>query len=169
MSIIARRAAIGAAATLLGASAFGSRPLQAREVSAGALRISAPWTRAMRAGGTGAGFMTIRNTGNVADRLVAARSSLATVMELHTHIREGDVMRMRPVPAIDLPPGQEVRLMPGGLHLMLIGLTSALEQGASVPVTLVFERAGEVEIRLAVESAGARGTGHGGHGGGHRH
>lgn len=49
---------------------------------------------------------------------------------------------------------------------MLIGLKAALEQGASVPVTLVFERAGEVEIRLAVESAGARGAGHGG---GHRH
>ena len=168
MTIIARRAAIGAAATLLGASVLGSRPLQAREVSAGALRISNPWTRAMRAGGTGAGFMTIRNTGTQPDRLLSGRSSFASVVELHTHIREGDVMRMRPVPTIDLPPGQEVRLVPGGLHLMLIGLTAALEQGASVPVTLVFERAGEVEIRLSVESAGARGAGHGGgHGGGH--
>jgi copper(I)-binding protein len=169
MIIIARRAALGAAFALLGAAVFGSRPLQAREVSAGALRIANAWTRAMRAGGTGAGFMTIRNTGSTPDRLLSARSPLATVMELHTHIRDGDVMRMRPVPAIDLPPGQEVRLVPGGFHLMLIGLTAALEQGGGVPVTLVFERAGEVEIRLAVESAGARGAGHGGHGGGHRH
>ena len=166
MTIIARRAAIGAAFTLLGASVLGSRPLQAREVSAGALRIANPWTRAMRAGGTGAGFMTIRNTGTQPDRLLSGRTSAANVVELHTHIREGEVMRMRPVPTIDLPAGQEVRLVPGGFHLMLIGLTAALEQGASVPVTLVFERAGEVEIRLAVESAGARGAGHGGH---HRH
>lgn len=170
MTIIARRPAIGAAAALLGVAALGSRPLRAREVAAGHLRITNPWTRAMRAGGTGAGFMTIRNTGTLPDRLLSARSAIATAVELHTHIREGDVMRMRPVPAIDLPPGQEVRLLPGGLHLMLIGLASALDQGGSVPVTLVFERAGEVEIRLAVESAGARGPGNaGGHGGAHRH
>jgi copper(I)-binding protein len=69
-------------------------------------------------------------------------------------------MRMRPVPAIDLPAGQAVQLAPGGLHLMLIGLTQALNQGGRVPVTLVFERAGEVEVQLAVEGAGARGPAH---------
>jgi copper(I)-binding protein len=79
---------------------------------------------------------------------------------MHTHIREGDVMRMRPVPAIDLPPGQAVTLQPGGLHLMLIQLTGPLRQGETVPVTLVLERGGEVEVQLAVESAGARGPAH---------
>ena len=156
MTKLSRRAALGALLALPAAPAA-----QAQEVTAGALRIAAPWTRAMRAGGTGAGFMTIRNTGTAPDRIVAARSPLAGVMELHTHVRDGDVMRMRPVPAIDLPPGQEVRLAPGGLHLMLIGLTQALEPGGRVPVTLVFERAGEVTVQLLVEAAGARGTGHG--------
>jgi len=159
MRTIPRRAALGAALSLLALPAA-----RAQEVSAGALRIAQPWTRAMRAGGTGAGFMTIRNTGTTPDRLVAARSPVARVMELHTHIREGDVMRMRPVPAIELPAGQAVTLAPGGLHLMLIGLTQALDQGGRVPVTLVFERAGEVEVQLAVESAGARGATQG-----HRH
>lgn len=156
MTKLSRRAALGALLALPAAPAA-----RAQEVTAGALRIAAPWTRAMRAGGTGAGFMTIRNTGTAPDRIVAARSPLAGVMELHTHVRDGDVMRMRPVPAIDLPPGQEVRLAPGGLHLMLIGLTQALEPGGRVPVTLVFERAGEVTVQLLVEAAGARGTGHG--------
>ncbi|WP_372618465.1 copper chaperone PCu(A)C [Falsiroseomonas sp.] len=153
-----RRAAIGAAISLVLAA-----PARAQEVAAGPLRISAAWSRAMRAGGTGAGFMTIRNTGSEADRIVAARSPAARAVELHTHIREGDVMRMRPVPAIELPAGQEVRLAPGGLHLMLIGLGAALERGGRVPVTLVFERAGEVTVELHVESAGARGPaqGHG--------
>jgi copper(I)-binding protein len=166
MTTITRRAALGAAASLLGVPLLGMPGLRAQEVSAGALRIAGPWTRAMRAGGTGAGFMAIRNTGTAPDRLVAARTPAATVVELHTHIREGDVMRMRPVPAIDLPPGQEVRLMPGGFHLMLIGLTAALQQGGRVPVTLVFDGAGEVEVQLAVEGAGARGPAHGG---AHRH
>jgi len=155
MTILTRRAAIGAAASLLCVPAA-----RAQEVSAGALRIAGPWTRAMRAGGTGAGFMTIRNTGTAPDRLVAARSPVAPVVELHTHVRDGEVMRMRPVPAIDLPAGQAVQLAPGGLHLMLIGLTQALNQGGRVPVTLVFERAGEVEVQLAVEGAGARGPAH---------
>jgi copper(I)-binding protein len=161
--VFARRAVLGAGLALV--LAPGAR---AQETALGALRIATPWTRAMRAGGTGAGFMTIRNTGSAPDRLVAARTPVARLVELHTHIREGDVMRMRPVPAIELPPGQEVRLQPGGLHLMLIGLNAALDQGTRVPVTLVFERAGEVEVQLAVEAAGARGAG-GAHGQGHRH
>ena len=84
----------------------------------------------------------------------------ARVVELHTHIREGDVMRMRPVADIPLPSGQTVHLRPGGLHIMLIGLTEPLRQGATVPLTLRFERAGEVQVTLGVESAGARGHAH---------
>ncbi|PWS38130.1 hypothetical protein DFH01_02175 [Falsiroseomonas bella] len=139
-------------------------PAAARAQPAGGITVTAPWTRAMRAGGTGAGFMTIRNAGTTPDRLVAARAGIARVVELHTHVREGDVMRMRPVPAIEVPAGGTVTLQPGGLHLMLIGLNAALEQGSSVPVTLVFERAGEIAIELKVESAGARGPAAQGHG-----
>lgn len=158
MHDIARRALLGAALLpLVAASAH------AQETTAGALRIASPWTRAAGAGATGVGYMAIRNTGSTPDRLVAARSAAARVVELHTHIRDGDIMRMRPVAAIDLPPGQEVRLQPSGFHLMLIGLSAALRQGERVPVTLVFERAGEVEVQFSVESAGARGPAAGGH------
>jgi hypothetical protein len=150
---------------LLGAAAGLALVAPAAAQQAGEVTVAAPWTRAVGAGGTGAGFMAIRNAGSAPDRLVEARAAIARTVELHTHIRDGDVMRMRPVPAIELPPGQTVTLQPGGLHLMLIGLSAPLRQGEEVPVTLVFERAGTVQVQLRVEAAGARGTG----GSGHRH
>lgn len=153
MTILSRRAVLSVATGLAFAPA-------ARAQQAGAVTVTAPWSRAAGAGGTGAGYMTIRNAGATPDRIVAARSPAARAVEMHTHIREGEVMRMRPVPAIDLPPGQAVTLQPGGLHLMLIQLTGPLRQGETVPVTLVLERGGEVEVQLAVESAGARGPAH---------
>lgn len=128
---------------------------------AGDIAIVAPWTRAAGANANGAGFMTLTNTGSAPDRLLSAASPAARVVELHTHIREGDVMRMRPVADIPVPPGETVRLQPGGLHVMLIGLTRPLERGQQVPVTLRFEHGGEVTVMLEVQAAGARG--HAGH------
>jgi copper(I)-binding protein len=148
MAILSRRAALCAMLLPLAPAA--------RAQQAGTVTVSAPWTRAAGAGGTGAGFMTLRNTGSAPDRIVAVRSPAARAAELHTHIREGDVMRMRPVAAIDLPAGQEVRLQPGGQHIMLVQLTGPLRQGERVLVTLVLERGGEIEVQLPVESAGAR-------------
>jgi copper(I)-binding protein len=127
---------------------------------AGDITIENPWTRAAGANANGAGFMALRNTGTAPDRLVSAASPAARVVELHTHIREGDVMRMRPVADIPVPPGQTVRLQPGGLHVMLIGLTRPLERGQQIPVTLRFERGGEVTVMLEVQAAGARGHSH---------
>lgn len=148
---LSRRATLGAMA---GCGLAGAA--RAQEILHGPIRITAPWTRAAAAGGQGVGYMTLNNLGAAADRLITARSPVARTVELHTHIRDGDVMRMRPVPAIDLPSLGEVRLQPGGLHIMLIGLTAPLRQGETVPLTLVFERAGEVELGLAVQAAGAR-------------
>jgi len=136
----------------------------AHDYTIGDLRIDHPWARAAAANTNGAGFMTIRNTGTQPDRLVAASSPVARTVELHTHIREGEVMRMRPVADIPIPAGQTVRLRPGGLHVMLIGLKEPLRQGTEVPLTLRFERAGEVQVMLAIEAAGARGEMHRGHG-----
>ena len=154
MSSLSRRA-LGALILTLPATAFAHH-----DVTVGDLAIGHPWTRAAGANANGAGFMTLRNNGATPERLVSAASHAARVVELHTHIREGDVMRMRPVADIPIPPGQTVHLRPGGLHIMLIGLTEPLRQGASVPLTLRFERAGEVQVTLGVESAGARGQAH---------
>ncbi|MGG5821142.1 copper chaperone PCu(A)C [Falsiroseomonas sp. HW251] len=148
MTAIARRAALGALAGFVVLPAAAQQP---------AVRVEQPWTRAAGAGATGAGFMILRNTAAVPDRLVSARSPAARAVELHTSYREGDVMRMRPVQGIDLPAGQAVTLAPGGFHLMLVGLAAATRQGEQVPLTLVFEKAGEVTVQLPVQSAGARG------------
>lgn len=126
---------------------------------AGPLTIEAPWTRAAGQGGQGAGYLTIRNAGP-ADRLLSASTPAATRIELHTHLRDGDVMRMRPVEDIPVPANGSVTLQPSGLHLMLIGLTRPFAVGESVPVTLRFERAGEVVVNLPVQAAGARGPAH---------
>ena len=121
----------------------------------GSLTLEAPWTRAAGPGGQGAGFLTIRNTG-AADRLLSASTPAAGRTELHTMLRDGDIMRMRQVEAIAVPANGAVSLAPGGLHIMLLGLTRPLVVGESVPLTLVFEQAGAVTLQLAVQAAGAR-------------
>src|SRR4051794_26137367 len=131
--------------------------LPAHAQQQGDIAVTMPWTRAAGQNGTGAGFLAIANRGTLPDRLVGASTPVARVTEIHTHIREGDVLRMRPVEAVDLPPGGTVTLQPGGFHLMMIGLKDPLIQGQSVPLTLRFERAGEVKVMLAVQPAGARG------------
>ena len=94
-----------------------------------------------------------------------AETPRATRVELHEMSITDGIMRMRPIAGgIALPAGGEVRLAPGGLHLMLIGPKGGFEQGVRVPTTLVFERAGRITVELAVEAPGARGTGpHQGH------
>lgn len=139
----------------------GPAAAQPPEQRVGELVISAAWTRAAGANANGAGYLTIRNDGAAADRLLAASTAAARRVELHTMLRDGDVMRMRAVPSIELPPGQTVTLRPGGLHVMLLGLAAPLEAGGSLPLTLRFERAGEVEVRLAIGRAGAAGPPHG--------
>ena len=125
------------------------------------LVIDHPWARAsIGAARTGAAYMTIRNEGAAADRLVAARSEAAEKVELHSHVAEGDIMRMRPVDAIEIPAGGSVELRPGGLHLMLMGLRHPLKEGEVFPATLTFERAGEVQIGVEVEAAGGGHQGH---------
>nr|WP_237182563.1 copper chaperone PCu(A)C [Roseomonas marmotae] len=144
-------------------------PALAHSYKAGEIEIAHPWSRAAPAGITGAGYMTLTNKGGTADRLVGARAVIARTVEIHTHSMEGGVMRMRPVPGIDLPPGASVTLQPGGLHIMLIGLKQPLVKDSRVPLTLVFEKAGEVPVELAVEAAGSRGGGGREHGHSHGH
>lgn len=151
-----RRHCLFTVAALLLAAGGATHQALAAEIRAGDLVLTQPWSRAAGQGGTGAGFLTIRNAGTVPDRLVSATTPAAGRVELHTHVRDGDIMRMRPMAAIDLPPGQAVTLQPSGLHLMLIGLTQPLRQGETVPVALSFERAGTVQVELTVQGAGAR-------------
>ncbi|HIP53735.1 MAG TPA: copper chaperone PCu(A)C [Chromatiales bacterium] len=97
-----------------------------------------------------ASFLTLTNNGEKAHALVAAKSPVSKVVELHTHTMEGGMMRMRRVEKIDLPAGQATKLQPGGLHIMLIGLHQQLKEGDKVPLTLVFEDGSETDVTAPV-------------------
>ena len=98
--------------------------------------------------------MIMKNSGAAADALVAAELPVAARAELHTHIKDGDVMRMRQVSSIDVPAGGTVNLQPGGLHIMLIDLKEPLRQGETFPLTLTFAKAGKVTVYVPVKSPG---------------
>ena len=83
---------------------------------------------------------------------MAATTAVAKSVELHTMSMEGDVMKMRQLDAIELPKGAMVELKPGGLHLMLMGLKAPLKAGDTFPMTLRFEKAGEVVVTVKVEA-----------------
>jgi hypothetical protein len=136
-------------------------PAAAHDYTLGDLRIGHPWTRATAsAGGAGGGYLTIRNTGQQPDRLLRAETPAATATELHTMSMDQGVMRMRPVADIVIPPGEEVRLAPGGLHVMFLNTRERFVQGQKITARLVFERAGTIEVEFHVEAPGARGAGH---------
>ena len=155
MIALPRRLLLASPALLLAAPARAHH-----DTTVGAITIGHPWARAAGANTNGAAYMTLRNAGPQADKLVSASMPITRTVELHTHIRDGEVMRMRPVTDIPVPAGQMVRLRPGGLHVMLIGLTEPLRQGTTVPLTLRFERAGETTVQLEIQAAGARGHTH---------
>jgi len=100
--------------------------------------------------GTGAVYVTLRNTGAIPDVLVGASSEAAEVVELHETIRDGEVMRMRPVETLALPAGATLAMKPGGLHIMLIHLKRALRPGDRVPLTLTFEHGAALTLKVPV-------------------
>ena len=142
---------------VVAAAFFVAAPALAHDYEAGDLKIEHPWSRATPpAARVGAGDLGIVNRGGTSDRLISASSPAAGRVEIHEMRMDGGVMRMRELPSgVALPAGQSVALKPGGFHLMLMELRAPLKQGSSVPMTLVFERAGKVEIELSVEAAGS--------------
>ena len=145
-----------------GALVWGLAGTAAADTSeVGDVMIHEPWVRAsLGAAPNSAAYMTLEILGAEPDRLLGGSSPAATGVELHTHIMDGGVARMRPVDAIELAPGAPTVLEPGGPHLMLVGLTRKLEEGGTMPLTLVFETAGEITLEVPIKGV----TGGGGHG-----
>lgn len=106
-----------------------------------------------------AAYLTLTNRGSEPDRLLGATSGVAGKVEVHTTVREGDVMRMREVPDVELKPGAAVNFAPGGLHVMLIDV-QRLKAGDSFTLTLQFEKAGKQDVTVAVRSGPAQGQQH---------
>ncbi|WP_050813868.1 MULTISPECIES: copper chaperone PCu(A)C [unclassified Acidovorax] len=137
------------------------------------VKVEGAWARASVQGQTGTGAF-MRLTAQDGARLVRAESPAAGVTEVHEMKMEGDVMKMRAVPALELPAGKTVELKPGGYHVMLLDLKAPLAKDSAVPITLVFQDAkgAESTLNLSVPVAtmppgGGAAAGHG-HGHGHK-
>jgi hypothetical protein len=122
------------------------------------LKISAAWARATPKGApVGGGYMTIANTGTTPDRLIGGSSDASKRFEIHEMSMDNGVMKMRPVKALEIKPGQSVVFNPGGYHVMFVGLNKQLAQGEHIKATLDFEKAGRVDVDFTVEGIGAQG------------
>ena len=127
----------------------------AHSAHVGSIQIHHPWAPESLPGAkAGAIFMTLENKGDLPDKLLSASTTIAQKTELHTHINDNGIMRMRAVPAIEIPAKSPVELKRGGLHVMLFDLKAPLEDNNSVTLTLVFQRAGSVTVEAYVEPMG---------------
>ncbi len=120
------------------------------------------WARATPPGAsTAAVYMTL--TSHSADKLMAVSTPAASKAAVHEMSMEGNVMRMRPVEGgLDLPAGKQVKLAPGGYHVMLEGLEGPLKAGQELPVHLTFQNAPPLDVEAHVRPIGASGPGDGG-------
>ena len=150
---ITRRAA---AASLAGLLSVLVPYASAHDFKLGPLRIDHPYATPTPAGAkTGAAYLrTLRNTGDQPDRLNGATTSVARTVEIHRSVIDTqNVMRMRAIDGITLPPKAELQLRHGGeYHLMLIDLKQPLKDGDRFPMTLRFEKAGEREVMVWVQT-----------------
>lgn len=147
-------------------AALGTSALAQANQSEG-LAVHHAWSRETAAGqSVGGGFMTIANRGAAADRLLSGTSPVAAEVQLHTMTMDGGIMRMRRVEGgIAVPARGTLELKPGSYHIMFMGLKRQLRQGERVPVTLRFQRAGNVTVQFAVQPVSATGPMEGGHAG----
>ena len=133
----------------------------ARDYKAGALDVADPWSRATPKGASvAAGYMKISNSGTAPDRLISGSSDVASKFEVHEMTMENGVAKMRPVNGgLEIKPGQTVELKPGSFHIMFVGLKKPLANGDHIKATLMFERAGTLNVEFDVHEMGASTTG----------
>jgi copper(I)-binding protein len=129
----------------------------AQTFTKGSIEIQAPWSRATPGGAdVGAGYLVITNKGTQTDRLLSFVTEVAGQPEMHEMSTEGGVMKMRPLPkGLEIPAGATIKLEPGGYHLMLLKLKKPLVQGQRYKATLVFEKAGSVDVEFEIRALGA--------------
>lgn len=137
---------------------------EAGEAILGDIMIHQGWARAsLGQAPNSAAYMTLMSHGDAADKLIAVSTPAADRAELHNHIMEDGIAKMRPVEAIELVPGEPFVLEPGGFHVMLKGLKGKLDEGENLPLTLTFEKAGEVTLDVPVLGLRGRMKKDGGH------
>ncbi|WP_225776062.1 copper chaperone PCu(A)C [Pseudomonas sp. Marseille-Q5115] len=140
----------------------------AEDYRIGDLQVVAPWSQQLPPNApTVAVYFVIRNTGMSDDRLTGVMSPLAAEAQLHEHIGADGMMKMQQVDGMIIPAAGQVRFAPMGNHVMLLGLgdRSQLADGGRFPLTLHFEKAGDVEVQVQVLADPPEGAGMHQHGG----
>ncbi|WP_395823959.1 copper chaperone PCu(A)C [Collimonas sp.] len=124
----------------------------AQEYQLGKLHIGHPYARATVPGqASGGAFLSVENTGQETDKLIGVSSPAAKSVEIHTMSMDGNIMKMREIGEIELKPASKITMTPGtGIHIMLIGLTKPLAAGDKFPMTLTFQKAGNIEVSVHV-------------------
>jgi len=132
-------------------------PAFAQGGGASPIAVEGPWARATPAGArTGAVYMTLANKTSASDRLTAASSDVAAEVQIHEMSVVNGIMKMRQLTdGLAIPAGGSVTLKPGGYHVMLIGLKKPLAAGETFPLTLTFEKAGNISVTVRVKAMGA--------------
>ena len=126
----------------------------AHEYKVGALEIAHPWSQELPPNApTVAAYFVINNEGKTADRLLSVDTPIAGEAQLHEHVMQGDMMKMQHVPSVEVPAGGEVTFAPMAYHVMLLNLKdrSLLTDGKRFPMTLHFEKSGDVTVEVAVQ------------------
>jgi len=127
------------------------------EYKAGSIEIMNPWSRATPKGAkTAVGYMTIKNNGTTSERLLGGSTDVSETFQLHSMVMENGIAKMRELPNVEIKPGETIEFKPGGSHTMFVNLKHPLTKGEQVSGTLVFERAGKVQIEYSVEDIGAQ-------------
>lgn len=134
-------------------------PAAAHEYNGKAVNVAHPWARATPGSSTvGAAYVEITGAKDAqGDKLIGASAPVAGRIEVHTHLMEEGVMKMRKAEAVAVTAGEVRKLAPGGDHLMMFDLKSPLKEGEVFPLTLKFETSGEITVDAVIESAGAMG------------
>lgn len=137
---------------LLAAPLLAAFALLGSAVAHAEVTVAEPWVRATVPAqkATGA-FMHLKSDADA--RLVSAASPVAGVVEIHEMFMDKDVMKMSPIPGLDLPAGRDVELKPGGYHVMLLELAAPLQSGQKVPITLTFDQAGTKNVEAEVRAS----------------
>ena len=126
----------------------------AHEYQVGELEIAHPWSQELPPNApTVAAYFVIDNQGQTADRLLSVDTPIAGEAQLHEHVMQGDMMKMQHVPSVEVPAGGEVTFAPMAYHVMLLDLKdrSLLVDGKRFPMTLHFEKSGDVTVEVAVQ------------------
>jgi iron complex outermembrane receptor protein len=131
-------------------------PAVAHQYELGQLVIGHPWSRPTAAGmPMGVAYLSITNNGTEPEVLTGASSTAAASVQFHQTTISDGMARMRPLTEVTIAPGATIKVEPGAIHVMLVGLKAPLEVGKFVPLTLEFRKAGTITVQVAIEARDA--------------